>query len=109
MFYERMRWDYEHGVIENPSYAPYFAVKFYQTPPQVLTKSVCNHILCETQRDLMELEEKHPHGHTQLMRPHFNSDILFSFRLYGSDRNLYAYLVEIEKEMVQLLFSVESD
>lgn len=84
-FYERMKKNYEGGAIANPVYKPYFQWKFYGTSVESLTKQICYRIMKEAQRELGELDAKHP-----------NQD-------YGEDNNLYSYLIGIEAEITNIL------
>lgn len=59
VFHERMKKDYEDGVITNPTYKLYFEWKFYGSPINSLTKQMCYDIMKEAQRELEELDTKH--------------------------------------------------
>jgi len=78
-FHKRMKKDYESGVITNPVFKPYFLWKFYGASVNTLTRELCFQIMKKAQRELGELDIKHP-----------NQD-------YGEDSNLYSYLIGIDK------------
>lgn len=67
LFHERMKMDYEGGVIDNPIYKPYFQWKFYGASVETLTKQLCYQIMKEAQKELEELDNKHPEAHNQIL------------------------------------------
>ena len=85
IFHERMKKDYEGGAITNPIFKPYFEWKFCGASVELLTKQMCYEIMKEAQRELEELDTKHPHQD------------------YGEDSNLYSYLIGIENEITNIL------
>ena len=52
VFHERMKKDYENGLITNPMYKPYFDWKFYGASVESLTKQMCYEIIKEAQKEL---------------------------------------------------------
>ena len=60
IFHKRMKQDYEDGVITNPVFKPYFQWKFYGASVNTLTRELCFQIMKEAQRELGELDAKHP-------------------------------------------------
>ncbi len=103
--YAAMKHDYEQGLLSNPTFEPFFAWKFYGSSKTILTKSVCNHILNETQEELMMLDEKHPMGHRRLFCVTHPFDVFRPYRGYYKDCYTYAYLVQIEREMLEILLT----
>ena len=102
-FLERMKQDYEGEVIANPYYNPYFQWKFYGASVEILTKQQCYQIMKEAQRELEELDSKHPEGHKQLLKEPTLDDVWKQYKGYGEDCYLYSYLIAIESEITNIL------
>ncbi len=103
IFHERMKMDYERGVITNPSFKPYYDWKFYGTPIKSLTKQMCYNIMKEAQKELEELDRKHPTAHEQVLLESTIDDVWKPYKGYGEDCYLYSYLIGIEYEITNLL------
>ena len=67
IFHERMKKDYEGGIITNPIFKPFFEWKFYGASVELLTKQMCYRIMKEAQRELDELDAKHPTAHDKIL------------------------------------------
>ena len=102
-YLERMKQDYEGGVIANPVYEPYFQWKFYGASVETLTKQLCYQIMNEAQRELEELDSKHPEAHNQMLAKPSVDDVWKPYRGYGEDCYLYSYLIGIEAEITNIL------
>jgi hypothetical protein len=103
IFHERMKRDYEDGVITNSIYKPYFEWKFYGASVESLTKQMCYDIMKEAQRELEELDSKHPTAHEQILVEPTLDDVWKQYRGYGKDCYLYSYLIGIEAEITHIL------
>ena len=103
IFHERMRKDYEKGVISNPIYKPYFDWKLYEKPLGELTKQLCYDIMKEAQKELEELDSKHPTAHEHVLEESTLEDIWKPYRGYGEDCYLYSYLIGIENEITNIM------
>ena len=102
-YLERMRSDYEKGVIINPIYKPYFDWKLYGKPIKELTKQLCYDIMKEAQRELEELDSKHPTAHEHVLEESTLEDVWKPYRGYGTDCYLYSYLIGIENEITNIM------
>ena len=103
IFHERMKRDYEDGVITNPIYKPYFEWKFYGASVESLTKQMCYDIMKEAQRELEELDAKHPTAHDKILVEPTLDDVWKPYKGYGEDCYLYSYLIGIEAEITNIL------
>lgn len=103
LYLERMRIDYERGFITNPIFKPYFEWKFNDTPINSLTKQLCYQIMKEAQRELEDLDDKHPGAHDQVLAEPTLDDVWKPYRGYGEDCYLYSYLIGIESEITNIL------
>ena len=103
VFHERMKMDYERGVISNPTFKPYFDWKFYNAPIKLLNRQICYDIIKEAQKELEALDMKHPRAHEQLSDEPTLDDVWKPYRGYGEDCYLYSYLVGIDSEVTNIL------
>ena len=103
IFNERMKKDYEDGIITNPIFKPYFDWKFYHAPIKLLTKHLCYQIMNEAQRELEELDNKHPKAHEQVLVEATLDDVWAQYKGYGKDCYLYSYLIGIESEITNII------
>lgn len=101
-FYERMKKDYEGGAIANPVYKPYFQWKFYGESVNTLTRELCFQIMKEAQRELEELDNRHPGAHEQLLVEPTLDDVRKPYKGYDDDCFLYSYLIGIEAEITNI-------
>lgn len=103
IFHARMRKDYESGLITNPIYRQYFQWKFYGASVETLTKRLCYQIMEEVQRELEELDIKHPNGVEHLLEESTVDDVWKPYKGYGEDCYLYSYLIGIESEITNIM------
>ena len=103
IFHERMKKGYEDGVITNSVFKPYFQWKFYGAPVKSLTKQICYQIMKEAQKELEELDIKHPGAHEQVLVEPTLDDVWKPYKGYGDDCYLYSYLIGIESEITNIL------
>ena len=103
IYLERMKRDYESGVIANPVYNPYFQWKFYGASIESLTKQTCYQIMKEAQRELEELDNRHPGAHEQVLAESTLDDVWKPYRGYGDDCYLYSYLIGVESEITNIM------
>lgn len=103
IYHKRMKEDYERGLITNPIYKPYFQWKFYGASVDSLTKQMCYRIMEEAQRELEELDIKHPNGIKHLLEESTVDDVWRPYKGYGDDCHLYSYLIGIENEITTIL------
>lgn len=103
IYHERMKVDYECGRISNPIFKPYFDWKLYNSPIILLTKEICYKIMKEAQRELEELDTKHPDAHNHLLEESTEDDVWKPYKGYESDCYLYSYLIGIENEITNIL------
>ena len=103
VFHERMKSDYENGVITNPIFKFYFDWKFYNAPIKLLTKQLCYQIMEEAQKELDALDTKHPKAHEQLLDEPTLDDVWKPYKGYGEDCYLYSYLIGIESEITNIM------
>ena len=57
-------------------------------------------IMKEAQRELEELDSKHPTAHEHVLEESTLEDIWKPYRGYGEDCYLYSYLIGIEKHLL---------
>jgi len=105
VFHERMRNDYEHGLISNPIFKPYFDWKFYGASIKSLTKLMCYTIMIIAQSELEALDIKHPKAHEQILVEPTLNDVWKPYKGYGEDCYLYSYLIAIESETLKILIN----
>ena len=105
VFHERMKMDYERGLIPNPTFKPYFDWKFYGASIMLLTKQICYDIMKEAQKELEALDTRHPKAHEQVLVEPTLHDVWKPYRGYESDCYLYSYLVGIECEVTNRLMT----
>ena len=103
IFHERMKKDYEDGVITNPIYKPYFEWKFYGASVESLTKQMCYDIMNEAQNELEALDLKHPNAHELILVEPTLDDVWKPYKGYESDCYLYSYLIGIESEITNIM------
>lgn len=103
IFHQRMKKDYENGVITNPIYKPYFDWKFYGGSIRTLNKHLCYDIMKEAQRELDELDTKHPTAHNKILVESTIDDVWKPYKGYGEDCYLYSYLIGIEAEITNIM------
>ena len=103
IFHKRMRKDYEKGVISNPIYKPYFTWKFYGASVKTLARQLCYQIMKEAQRELEELDSKHPTAHEHVLADSTLDDVWKPYKGYGEDCYLYSYLIGIECEIINIM------
>lgn len=106
IFHERMKKDYEHGIITNPIFKPYFDWKLYDAPIMLLTKHICYQIMNEAQRELEELDAKHPEAHKQVLVEPTLDDVWKPYKGYGEDCYLYSYLIGMESEITNIIMMI---
>ena len=106
IFHERMKKDYEDGIIINPIFKPYFDWKLYDAPIMLLTKHICYQIMNEAQRELEELDTKHPEAHKQVLVEPTIDDVWKPYKGYGEDCYLYSYLIGIESEITNIIMMI---
>lgn len=102
-FLERMKKDYEGGVITNPIFKPYFEWKFYNAPIKSLTRQMCYTIMKTAQNELEALDLKHPNAHEQILVEPTLDDVWKPYKGYESDCYLYSYLIGIECEITNIM------
>lgn len=105
VFHDRMKVDYERGVISNPTFKPYFDWKFYGAPIKSLTRQMCYDIMKEAQRELNIIDERHPDAHSQVLAKPTEDDIWKPYRGYEEDCFLYSYLICIESEITNIMIN----
>lgn len=98
-----MKNDYENGVITNPIYKPYFDWKFYGGSIRTLNKHLCYDIMKEAQRELEELDTKHPTAHNKILVESTIDDVWKPYKGYEEDCYLYSYLIGIEAEITNIM------
>ena len=103
IFHKRMKQDYESGLITNPVFKPYFQWKFYGAPVETLTKQVCFRIMKEAQKELEELDTRHPKAYEQILVEPTLDDVWKQYKGYGADCYLYSYLIGVEAEITNIL------
>jgi len=103
IFHERMKMDYERGVISNPTFKPYFEWKFHNAPIKSLTRQMCYTIMKEAQKELEALDNKHPRAHEQILVEPTLDDVWKPYKGYESDCFLYSYLIAIENEITNIM------
>jgi hypothetical protein len=104
IFHERMKKDYEGGVITNPTFKPYFDWKFYNAPIKSLTREMCFTIMKEAQNELEALDLKHhPTAHEQVLAESTLDDVWKPYKGYGKDCYLYSYMIGIECEITNIM------
>lgn len=103
IFHERMKKDYERGVISNPTFKSYFEWKFYNAPIKSLTRQMCYTIMKEAQKELEALDNKHPRAHEQILVKPTLDDVWKPYKGYESDFFLYSYLIAIENEITNIM------
>ena len=103
IFHERMKKDYENGIITNPIFKPYYEWKFYGASIKLLTKHLCYQIIKEAQKELEELDNKHPEAHNQILVEPSIDDVWKPYKGYESDCYLYSYLIGIESEITNIM------
>lgn len=103
IFHQRMKEDYEKGVITNPIYKPYFQWKFYGASVKTLTKQMCHTMIKEAQRELEALDCKHPNASEGILMEPTVEDVWKQYRGYGGDCYLYSYLIGIESEITNIM------
>ena len=103
IFNERMKQDYESGLITNPVFKPYFEWKFYGASVETLTKQVCYQIMKEAQKELDKLDNKHPEARKLLLEESTIDDVWKPYKGYGDDCYLYSYLIGVEAEITNIL------
>ena len=103
IFNEKMKKDYENGIITNPILKPYFEWKFYNAPIKLLNRQICYDIIKEAQKELEALEIKHPKAHEQLSAEPTLDDVWKPYKGYGEDCYLYSYLEGIESEITNIM------
>lgn len=106
IFHERMKKDYECGVITSPTFKPYFDWKFNDAPISAFTKQMCHDILHEAQTELRRLDNKYPRAHEQLSLQATIDDVWRAYRGYGEDCFLYSYLMGIESEITTIMMMI---
>lgn len=105
IFHERMKKDYEGGIIANPIYKPYFEWKFYNASIKSLTMEMCYAIMKTAQNELEALDSKHPNAHEQLSVEPTLDDVWKPYKGYGEDSYLYSYLIAVESETLKILIN----
>lgn len=105
VFHQKMKSDYESGVISNPTFKPYFEWKFYNAPIKSLTKQMCYDIMNEAQNELEALDLKHPKAHEQILVEPTLDDVWKPYKGYGEDCYLYSYLIAVESETLKILIN----
>lgn len=101
-FLNKMKADYEAGLIPNPVYKPYFTWKFYNADLTIFTPANLRE-MAETCTDEMEkLDEKHPEGYKLLIKNSTMEDIWQPYKGYGEDAYLFSYLSAIDSELTNL-------
>lgn len=105
IFHERMKMDYENGVISNPTFKPYFEWKFHNAPIKSLTKQMCYDIMNEAQKELDALDKKYPSAHEKLLAEPTLDDVWKPYKGYEDDCYLYSYLIAIESETLKILIN----
>ena len=103
IYHEKMKKDYEDGVINNPIYKPYFDWKFYKGELEAISKQECYHMMKEAQRELDELDEKYPLAHKHILDEATIDDVWRPYRGYGEDNYLYSYLIGLESEITNIM------
>ena len=103
IYLEKMKNDYEGGAIANPVYKPYFQWKFYGASVKTLTRKLCFQIMKEVQRELEELDNRHPGAQEQVLEESTPDDVWKPCRGYGEDCYLYSYLIGIECEITNIM------
>ena len=98
-----MKKDYERGVISNPTFKPYFEWKFYGVPIMLLTKHICYQIVKEVQKELEELDYKHPETQNKIIVEPSIDDVWAQYKGYGKDCYLYSYLIGVESEITNII------
>lgn len=105
IFHDRMKVDYERGVITNPAFKPYYDWKLYGASIKSLTRQMCYDIMKEAQKELDALDEKHPGAHSQVLTEPTLDDVWKPYRGYEEDCFLYSYLIGIESEITNIMMS----
>lgn len=103
IFHERMKKDYERGLITNPTFKPYYEWKLYGAPIKSLTREMCYTIIKTAQNELEALDLKHPEAHRLLSEEPTIDDVWKPYRGYGEDCYLYSYLIGVEAEITNVL------
>ena len=103
VFHQRMKMDYERGLITNPIFKPYYEGKFYGASINSITKEMCYTIMKEAQRELDILDNRHPRGFEQLLETPTLDDVWKQYKGYGKDCYLYSYLIGIECEITKIM------
>ena len=103
IFHDKMKKDYERGVITYPTFKPYFDWKFNNAPLSSLTKQICRNILHTAQKELQRLDNKYPRAHEHVAMESASDDMWAAYRGYGEDCFLYSYLVGIESEVANII------
>ena len=98
-----MKQDYESGLITNSTFKPFFDWKFYGASVKSLTKQKCYQIMKEAQKELEELDTKHPEAHKQLLEEPTIDDVWKPYKGYGEDCYLYSYLIGVEAEITSIM------
>ena len=106
IFHQRMKEDYERGLITNPTFKPYFEWKFYGASVKLMDKQMCYKIMMEAQRELEELDSKHPGAHDQILVEPTVDDVWRQYKGYGEDCYLYSYLIGVEAEITNILLMI---
>ena len=103
VFHQRMKVDYESGLITNPVFKPYYDWKFYGASINSITKQMCYFIMKEAQKELDILDNKHPRGFELLLETPTLDDVWKQYKAYGEDCYLYSYLMAIECEITNIM------
>ena len=106
IFHQRMKEDYERGLITNPTFKPYFEWKFHHAPINSLTKQICYEIMKDAQEELENLDSKHPGAHDQILVEPTLDDVWKQYKGYGEDCYLYSYLIGVEAEITNILLMI---
>ncbi len=106
VFLERMKHDYESGLITNPVYKPYFAWKFYGKPINSFTRRICFRIMKESQKELEILDNKYPDANKQFLTDPTLDNVWIQYEGYGKDKYLYSYLLGIENEITKIMMAI---
>ena len=103
IYHERMKVDYERGIITNPTFKPYFNWKFYGASIRLFTKQMCYKMMKEAQMELEDLDREHPNAHKQILIEPTIDDVWKPYKGYGKDCFLYSYLIGIECEITNIM------
>ncbi len=105
IFLQKMRADYENGLIKNPAFMPYFEWKFYHAPLSIFTRKILHKISKAITLEIKKLDEKYPRAFEGLIQKETIQNPWNPYMGFKEDRYLYSYLMAIDNLAKSLIYN----